>query len=75
MHPFNYSYQEQDFQAVVQHFSEGFANRFRIFTSMESFVIAPTNHDKTIWLQADGQPLPYDLIQAVGEGLEAAGIY
>ena len=74
MKPFVYTYHDQEHQATVEHFSEGFANKFRIYTTKETLVIDPVNHDKTIWLQSDGARLPYDLIQAIGEGLEAGGI-
>jgi hypothetical protein len=46
---------------------------FRIYTAKETFVIDPVNYE--IKLQRTGKRLPYDLVQAIGERLEAVGIY
>jgi hypothetical protein len=75
MQSFTYIYKAQECQATFVHLNEEFSNRFRIHNDDKTFIIDPVNYDKTIWLQSEGLRLPYDLIQAIGEGLEAAGIY
>ncbi len=75
MKTFTYTYNNSKLLATVEHFTEDLYNKFRIYTDKETFVIDPINYDKNIWLQSDGVRLPYELIQVIGEGLEAAGIY
>lgn len=82
MAAFTFTYQGRFLNAVADHYTEDGYNRYRITLIDVTFVIAPsgfTGKDgKTIWVQPIkpgefGQP--HDLVQALGEGIEAAGIY
>ena len=75
MQTFTFLYQGHEHTAKVEHFMIELTNRFRIFTETESFVIGPVHQGRLFWLQSDGGFLNHDYVQAVGEGLEAAGIY
>ncbi len=76
MQTFTFIYQGQEHTAEVEHFTIELTNRFRIFTEKETFVMGPTMiTGELLWLQSDGGLLKHDYVQAIGEGLEAAGIY
>jgi hypothetical protein len=73
---FTYVYKGVSYSASAAWRTANLTNVFRITNATQTFDIFPdTSRIKIIWKIYVGEPLPADFIQAVGEGLEAAGIY
>ena len=81
MKPFQYTYLGRVLSATADHYTEGRYNRYRITLGKETFIIAPSGftgaNGRTIWVQPvkpGEKDQHHDLVQALGEGLEAYGI-
>jgi hypothetical protein len=73
---FTYLYNGVSYNASAEWRTANLTNIFRISNTTQAFDIYPnTSRIKIQWEIYAGDPLPADFLQAVGEGLEAAGIY
>jgi hypothetical protein len=77
MAPFTYSYHEREYHGNFLPVERGYG-WIKVFFSDHSAVIfrasIQTKHDKTAWIQVvkhDEPVWPHELIQAMGEGIEA----
>ena len=73
---FTYTYKGVTYSADSEWRTANLTNIFRITTATQTFDIYPNrSRIKIVWEIYVGDPLPADFLQAVGEGLEEAGIY
>jgi hypothetical protein len=73
---FTYTYLGVTYSADSEWRTANLTNIFRITTATQTFDIYPNrSRIKITWEIYVGDPLPADFLQAVGEGLEEAGIY
>jgi len=73
---FTYVFKGVSYSASAEWRTANLTNVFRITYATQTFdIFSKTGGIKIVWEIYAGQPLPADFIQAVGEGLETAGIY
>ncbi|HEY2348985.1 MAG TPA: hypothetical protein VGH64_08220 [Puia sp.] len=73
---FTYEYQGISYNATAEWSTSFMTNVFRIRNLTQIFDIYPNRSGIRIrWELYSGGELPEDFLQAVGEGLEKAGIY
>ncbi len=81
MQHFTFEYNGTVGDAIVEHYTEDFYNRYRITLEDDLVIIAPTNiagMNMVIWIQVTKRGdkiFPHELVQALGQGLEDARIY
>ena len=80
MVPFTYAYHEKECQGNYHSVDKGYGLIKVFFYNHSAFILRSAiqnRNDKMIWVQCvqHGDPVwPHDLIQAIGEGLEKAGL-
>jgi len=73
---FTYVFNGISYSASAEWRTANLTNVFRITNATQTFDIYPkTGGIKIVWKIYVGDALPADFVQAVGEGLEVAGIY